>query len=172
MQVTEQVRAEDPIAEAGVPAGPMYIGTSTARASEITLRWSRAGLFITLHTGYLFVGIPLIVRIPGLPKLAIAFLLAVASALAFALAVLWHFANRKAHQWIEFWNVRLRRLEAGPPASAVAIVRDPEFDRIHNHWPTFNAMLSFISGLFMFIWVMILIVAVGWAFLLSAGVMK
>lgn len=86
-----------------------YNAVATCLNTQITQRWARASVFMTLHSA-------LLIAIIGTAKTYEA--LTSLSALGLFLCVYWHFVNERTNQMIAYWEKQLHKLERADPDSS------------------------------------------------------
>lgn len=131
----------------------MFIGLNAARSSEVTLRWMRAQIFLTLHTAGLGGIISFVAKPPPYQYLP---LILTGITVGFILGIAWWGATHRANKWIRFWNARLTQLEQTGDRPPITAYSDPEFIRIDEgqgfFGMTFHGILVVLSALSVLAW--------------------
>ncbi len=134
----------------GASMAEQYLVADTMRNGEANLRWARAGLFITLHTGALFVGLPLLLRVDMmlLYRMSASVVVAIAGVL---LALVWKAVNKRAHVVVEYWNAVFEELEHGS-ADTIPIFSSERFKTMSTTPWTFHQTVQAFVWTFVGIW--------------------
>lgn len=129
--------------------GPMFIALANLRNAETQLRWTRAQLFLLLHSPALAAVIPIVFGPTWTRETS--HVIVTASILGFILGIIWLIAAHRAEAWIDFWNKRFKAIEANAPP-VVLIFTLEKFDDLNQHIFSFHRLALVLPGIAIIAW--------------------
>lgn len=122
----------------------LYDNAGEVRNTDVTLRWSIAGIFLTLHSvGLTFVATQV------MAGRSIFLGVYVGGAL---LGLVWIFLNTRMQQWVSYWNSRVEILEEMADSQTVRVFGGDEFHRLLAYGASTYNILRWLSGGVFLLW--------------------
>lgn len=130
------------------------------RNTEVSLRWTRAQLFIVINSAAI-TAVTFIVK-PIFEKNAdssdriwvYSMILAICITMS-AFAFLWVLVNKRADEWVNYWTERIKKLEANYiPDNEYDLqgIFGEKYEKLHGGAHSFHSILSSMSSLFLVGW--------------------